>query len=381
MTDVENRRAGPRVGKDLRSAREELGYSLADAERLTNIHARHLGALERDNFDALPNRAWARGFLVTYANRLGLEGEELAQRVFPLRRQPRPLRWAARRWRALVAVSGALAVAAMFSLAAVVVAPYNGLTRGITDVLNTVAPGLFLDSGDQRVAMLGFTGIGGDNVLAARVGDDDFGLLSIPGNTAAEIPGHGAGEVDNAFALGGPDLTRRTVARLTGTEVPYYVVIDAKGVRNVVDTMGGVQVDVARPVSGRLTAGGSPISLQTGTQSLDGDEALVYLQGSDLPDNVRRSERQRDFLHAMFGQALAPGNLISNPTTLTTVLEYTDTNLTVPEALQLAGRLRALEDSGTGVQEGVVPGQQTGPQAELQPDEDEMRAVLEETLR
>lgn len=352
-----------------------MGFSIQEAEGITNIHARHLQALENDNFEALPNRAWARGFIVTYANRLGLNGEELAQRVYPLRRRPRPARWATRHWRKLVAASGALVVGVTFLVAAVIVAPYNNFTEGVIDVLDTFAPGLFLDSGAQRVAILGFTGdgAGGDNVLAAKVDDDGSGLLSIPGDTVAEIPGHGRGRIGEAYALGGADLTRRTVARLTGAETSHYLVIDAEGVRNVVDTMGGVEVNVARPVSDQLSTGGPRISLAPGLQNLDGTEALVYLQGPDLPDIAGRSERQRDFLYAMFGQALAPENLVEDPTTLTTVLEYTDTNLSIPEALQLGSRLRKLDESGARVRSGVMPSRGA--------DNEKAQDTLDDTLR
>ena len=61
MVGEENRYARPQVGARLRSAREELGYSIEDVEQTTNIHARYLEALEREDFEALPNRAWARG--------------------------------------------------------------------------------------------------------------------------------------------------------------------------------------------------------------------------------------------------------------------------------------------------------------------------------
>jgi len=384
MVAAENRQARPQVGVRLKSAREKLGFSLADVEQATNIHARYLEALERDDFEALPNRAWAHGFLVTYANRLGLEGEALAERALPLRRKPRPLRWVTRHWRGLVAVVGTLAVATMFPIAAVIVAPYNDFTKGITDYLNKIAPGLFLDSGPQRVALLGFAGggiVGGDNVVVAKVEDEGFGILSIPGNTVTEIPGHGRGDVGDAVALGGPDLTRRTVARLTGTDVQFYVLIDAEGVKNVVDTSGGVRLNVRHPVSGRVAAGDAPITLNKGTQILGGDEALVYLQGQDLPNNTQRAERQRDFLYAMFRQALAPRTLISNPTTLTTVLANTETNLSALEALQLAIRLKAMEDAGMSVQAGAVPGRETRTDAGLVPEEKGLHAVVEETLR
>lgn len=378
MAEIGDRRTGPQVGTRLKASRLDLGFSLEDVERMTNIHARHLEALEHDDYGALPNRAWARGFLVTYALRLGLDGEELAQVAFPVRRQPRTVRWATRHWRMLVAVFGALGVAMMVVVAAVIIAPYNSFSSSISDALEKIAPGFFLESGPQRVALIGLTGtVGGDNVLATKVGEDGLGLLSIPGSTVVEIPAHGEGTVADAFALGGPDLMRRTVARLTGTEVPYYLVIDERGVRNVVDTMGGVRVDVPRPVSGRAAPNAPPIVLEEGLQTLDGDEALVYLQGQDLPDDAQRAERQRDFLYALFRQALALRTLVTNPTTLTTVLSHTETNLSLPEAFQLAGRVRTLEESGMSVQTGVI----ADGAASSEPAEKELQAVLEETVK
>ena len=374
MAGVGKREGKARVGARLRLARKELGFTLEDVERMTNIHARDLQALEQEDFEALPSRTWARGFLVTYANRLGIEGKAVADEVFPLRREPRPMRWVKRHWRWLLAGFGALATAAMFLVAAAIVAPYNNFTKNITDALDRIAPGLFLDSGPQRVVLLGFTGTaGGDNILAAKIADDGLGLLSIPGDTVTQIPDHGKGEIADAAALGGPDLARRTVARMTGTEVSYYVVIDAEGVRNVVDTMDGVRVNVPRQISGRASVGGPTITLPPGTRVLDGDEALVYLQGRDLPDGLRRAERQRNFLYTMFRQALAPGNLISDPATLTTVHASTETNVNLPEALQFATRLKALEDSGKSVRSGVVTARD--------PSDETVRAVLEETMR
>jgi transcriptional regulator with XRE-family HTH domain len=64
------------VGASLAAAREARGYSLADAERLTHIRVKYLSALERDDFDTLPGRTYARAFLRTYANALGLEADK-----------------------------------------------------------------------------------------------------------------------------------------------------------------------------------------------------------------------------------------------------------------------------------------------------------------
>src|SRR5581483_4231161 len=63
------------IGASLAAARETRGYSLADAERLTNVRGKYLAALECGDFDALPGRTYARAFLRTYATALGLEAD------------------------------------------------------------------------------------------------------------------------------------------------------------------------------------------------------------------------------------------------------------------------------------------------------------------
>jgi cytoskeleton protein RodZ len=63
------------IGSSLRRARERLGLELSQAEDATRIRAKYLQALEDERFDVLPAPAYAKGFLRTYADFLGLEGE------------------------------------------------------------------------------------------------------------------------------------------------------------------------------------------------------------------------------------------------------------------------------------------------------------------
>src|SRR5581483_8094101 len=53
------------------------GLELADVERSTHIRVRYLAALEDERFDILPGPAYARGFLRTYAEFVGLDGDLL----------------------------------------------------------------------------------------------------------------------------------------------------------------------------------------------------------------------------------------------------------------------------------------------------------------
>lgn len=69
------------IGSRLREARVRRGLQLADVEATTKIRARYLAALEDDRFHVLPDRAYARVFLRSYAHYLGLEEQLLVEEL------------------------------------------------------------------------------------------------------------------------------------------------------------------------------------------------------------------------------------------------------------------------------------------------------------
>src|SRR5437762_3741974 len=75
------------IGRSLRTTRERQQRELAAGEHATHIRAKYLAALEDERFDALPGTAYAKGFLRTYADFLGLDGprfvDEFNERFAP----------------------------------------------------------------------------------------------------------------------------------------------------------------------------------------------------------------------------------------------------------------------------------------------------------
>jgi cytoskeletal protein RodZ len=63
------------IGNSLRAARERQGLGYPDIELATKIRAKYVRALEDEAFDSLPGDAYIRGFLRSYADYLGLDGE------------------------------------------------------------------------------------------------------------------------------------------------------------------------------------------------------------------------------------------------------------------------------------------------------------------
>jgi cytoskeletal protein RodZ len=63
------------IGNSLREARLRQGLDYADVERVTKIRPKYLRALEDETFETLPAQTYVKGFLRTYAEFLGLDGQ------------------------------------------------------------------------------------------------------------------------------------------------------------------------------------------------------------------------------------------------------------------------------------------------------------------
>jgi cytoskeletal protein RodZ len=75
------------LGKLLRKAREQRGYTLDDVQDITKIRKRYLEAIEEGDYKVLPGTFYARAFVKNYAETVGLDAEEvfrLYQRELPV---------------------------------------------------------------------------------------------------------------------------------------------------------------------------------------------------------------------------------------------------------------------------------------------------------
>ncbi|MGE5586942.1 MAG: RodZ domain-containing protein [Clostridia bacterium] len=75
------------LGELLRKAREAKGLAISDVQEATKIRGRYLEAMERGNFEVLPGEVYVRGFLRSYAEAVGLCGDEVVERYKAARAQ------------------------------------------------------------------------------------------------------------------------------------------------------------------------------------------------------------------------------------------------------------------------------------------------------
>jgi len=157
-------------------------------------------------------------------------------------------------------------------------------------------------------------------------------MVSIPRDTLVDIPGHGQNKINTANALGGAELARTTVEDLLDIEIPYYVKTNFDGFKEIVDTLGGVDINVEKP----MYYPAEDINLHPGPQRLDGYNALGYVRYRyDALGDISRTERQQKFLTALAKEMMQAKTIIKLPKLVPQIMTAVDTNLGVGDAIFL----------------------------------------------
>lgn len=179
--------------------------------------------------------------------------------------------------------------------------------------------------------------------------------VSIPRDTIVEIPGKSMDKVNHAFAYGGPDLSRRTAENFLGIQIPYYISIDMKGLENLIDEVGGVNIDVEKRMYYIDHAQNLFVDLYPGMQKLTGHQALTYLRYRHDGGDLNRILRQQKFIRALASQLTNKDNLMHSPRLLLKLFSYMDTNLNTRDVIGLALSMRRVYDFGS-IRIETVPG-------------------------
>lgn len=162
-----------------------------------------------------------------------------------------------------------------------------------------------------------------DSMMILHVADDGGNtMISLPRDSNVTIPSFKGAEsgklypnqgrqtkLNAAYAEDGPELLVRTVEFNTGLKIDHYAEIGFGGFAEIVDAVGGVEMDIPKAFKDEK----SGADFEAGKQTLDGKEALAFvrtryaLPGSDLD----RTKNQQKFLAALANQAATPGTVMN----------------------------------------------------------------------
>lgn len=246
----------------------------------------------------------------------------------------------------------------------------------------------FKDKNRVNVLLMGVNDGMTDTIMLGSY-DLDAGhvdVISIPRDTY--YPRKGAGspaekKINCIYSVRKAVGTAEAVSDLLqGMPINYYVVVDYKGVKKIVDSMGGVPMNITFHMHYNDPYDTPPlkIDIPEGYQVLDGDTAVEFLRfrkGSNgypgYPEgDIGRIKAQQEFVKSAFRQALG----FSLPKVVKTTLNNVDSDLPLGMATKLAAKAIGLK--GEDMQTVTIPGE-SGTKDGLSywfPDEDGIRDML-----
>lgn len=193
-----------------------------------------------------------------------------------------------------------------------------------------------------------------DTVMLAHLDAQGVVLMSVPRDLRVKFPDGRLDKINAAFALGaaegsihqGAQLASHVVSDFLGVSPPLYVVVDFEGFKQVVDQLGGVEIDVSQPMRYDDNAQNLHIRFEPGVQSLDGSQALEYVRFRDEQGDLARIQRQQQLIKAILEKQSAELSSFERiKALLDMVIQHVTTNVPFSELLELARQLqgRALE--------------------------------------
>ncbi len=205
-----------------------------------------------------------------------------------------------------------------------------------------------------------------DSIMLMRVGGGANSRLSIARDTIVDIPGHGRGKINSAFAYGGAALAIQTVEQYTGVDVNHVVLVSFDNFPSLIDAMGGVTYKggcVVSRINGGFKNGGFTLRLRAGTSHINGKQALALARTrhndcNKREDDLTRAHRQQKVISSMKSRLLSPFAFVRLPLISWAAPKSLQSDMSGPTLLGLFGALTVAGSPHTavlGTESGQVP--------------------------
>ncbi len=268
-----------------------------------------------------------------------------------------------------------------FSLFLKQVAPNADIRQilGVIDQPRTAEAAQHL--GRVNFLLLGYGGPGHDGpyltdsmmVVSAQTDTHQLAMISIPRDLWIGIPtnryglswatkingAYTVGADDSTFPykdarfsgpLGGGNLSSEMVHRVTGLPIQYWIAVDFDGFRKVVDSVGGIDLNVPQALDDPYypageTTGYMTIHFNAGWQHMNGEQALEYARSRETTSDFDRSRRQQLILLAVRRKVLSIDGIPKLFGLMSALQAHVRTNMDLPTLRRFADTVSRLEDT------------------------------------
>jgi LCP family protein required for cell wall assembly len=158
-------------------------------------------------------------------------------------------------------------------------------------------------------------------------------MISLDRDILTDIVGNDTQDkLNHAYAFGGAEMAINTVQELLDIPIHHYVSINMKGLKDLIDAVGGIEVD---NTIGEFTLDG--ITVPAGKIKLDGTTGLAYarMRHEDPEGDVGRQRRQREVLIELTNKLLSFNSLLKYQEILDVIGEHGETDLSFDQMMAM----------------------------------------------
>jgi len=186
-------------------------------------------------------------------------------------------------------------------------------------------------------------------VVAVDYAHRQVGVVSFPRDLYVEIPTVGKNRINTATFFGGINnyknggdigLLKDTLAQNFGIRIDHYVKFNFETFKDMVDALGGIDIVVDCPITGKFPVepGSKQLKWQTlepGKYHMDGEFALRYVRERKTTSDVDRNRRQQRMLIAMRKRAKEVNILPRIPALYQAMRDNIETDLGLTDIIAL----------------------------------------------
>lgn len=189
-------------------------------------------------------------------------------------------------------------------------------------------------------------------VISLEPSDGAASILSIPRDLQMPIPGRGEDRINTANVWGhspedpdaGPALLQSTIEGSFGIPINGYFMVDFLAFEQIIDSLGGIEVDVPRALHDTRYPDPRPgdphaaktVHVEPGLQHMDGRQALEYARSRMSTTDFDRAKRQQQVLLAVREKAQNPSAVLRWPFLAATMLDSVKTDMSPLRLLAVA---------------------------------------------
>jgi LCP family protein required for cell wall assembly len=185
---------------------------------------------------------------------------------------------------------------------------------------------------------------------------DQAGVLSIPRDSRVDIPHVGWTKINEANYFGGPKLAVKMVEETLHVPIDYYAETTMWNFMKIINSIGGLTVDVTQPMHYGGTGNPLDINLNPGVQHLDGQQVLEYVRFRQEPlGDIGRIQQQQYIIKLILKKVLTPRYITHLPQVISMLRQdIVYTNLSDTQMLALG--LMATHIKLSQIRFGTLPG-------------------------